>query len=208
MLTTPLLKKVPLVAVIYDLGSASLTTIRSAAGRQFELVFICDRDIPYVARTMEDARKFARVLDVTRLTWDERVTAVGALHVSGVVTFSEYPLVDTAKMAHDLGLPGHSLSVVHVLTDKFAQRERFSSASVQTTACALIASDSSVWVAAEKVGFPAVLKPRVGAGSKNTVRVENFDHLEQCLRDFPRDVSYILEEMLHGDLSIAGEFFW
>lgn len=198
-------KKVPLVAVLYDIGSASLMTIRSAASRQFELVFICDRNIPYVASMIDQARKLARVLDVTDLTWDERVSAVRALNPSGVVTFSEYQLADTAKMAHDLALPGHAQSVVDVLTDKFVQREVLSKAGVQTTICALVEHDYHL--AAEKVGFPAVLKPRVGAGSLNTIRVESVEHLEQCLREFPQDVTFILEEMLEGAPDVAGEFY-
>jgi biotin carboxylase len=195
-------RRPPTVAVMHDLGSASATTIRAAAGRQFELVFVCDRARAHVAATIAEARRCARVIDVTGQSWDERVAAVRAVEPSGVVTFSEFALRDTARMAGALGLSGHSEAVVELLTDKLAQRSVLASAGVQATRCAIVGSD--LRAAAVAVGFPAVLKPRVGAGSAHTFRIESLDDLEQRWRDVPPGVEFVLEEMLCGDPEVAG----
>lgn len=195
-------RRPPVVAIVHDLGSASVSTIRAAAGRQLELVFVCDRARPHVAATVAEAGRCARVVDVTGLAWDQRVAAVRAVQPSGVVTFSEFALRDTARLAADLGLPGHGERVVRMLTDKLDQRRALAEAGVQATRCVVVGDD--LRAAAEAVGLPAVLKPRVGAGSAYTFRIESLDDLERRHRTAPPGVEFVLEEMLRGDPEVAG----
>jgi carbamoylphosphate synthase large subunit len=89
---------------------------------------------------------------------------VAALKPDGIVTFSEYQLALTAAIADACGLPFHSPSIVERLVDKFRQRQAFAAAGVQATGCVVVRSAAEAEAAATKVGLPAVVKPRTGAG--------------------------------------------
>ncbi|MEA2665804.1 MAG: hypothetical protein QOI11_2748, partial [Candidatus Eremiobacteraeota bacterium] len=193
----------PTVAVVYDLGAVSAASIRAAAGRHVDVVFICDRKHSHVAATIEQVRQFARVVDVTGLDQQDAIRVLRDLRAAGILTFSEFRIADTARIAEALDLPGHDLAVVEKLTDKFAQRRALAAAGVQATAVAVVGADPRA--AAGAVGFPAVLKPRVGAGSVHTVGVADLAELERALLEFPSDVEFVLEEFLRGDPSAAGD---
>jgi len=202
------IKTRPLIGVVYDLGSASLATIRAAAGRDFEIVFICDQAISHVAEYFDQAMQYARVLDITDRSEVEILIAIRELKLSGILTFSEYRLMDVARYSSALGLLGNNKDITHLLTNKFAQRQRLSDLGVQKTICVELGElQSNVdWkTVLVDFPFPAVLKPSSGAGSLNTVRVDSLSQLENELNIQPRDKEYVLESYLAGDSSIAGE---
>lgn len=194
----------PVIGVIYDVGSASLATLRAAAGRHYEIVFICDREIPHVAEHFSEAQRYARVLDVTGSDISQRIEAVRALSPAAVLTFSEYRLMEVALLCHALGLPGHSVQQVKLLTDKFAQRQRLAQAGVQETLCIELHPGQPISLP-QHFSWPAVLKPRSGAGSLNTVRVTSRPALDEALSQLPADRVYVLETYLAGDKRVAGE---
>ncbi|CRK56699.1 hypothetical protein [Alloactinosynnema sp. L-07] len=190
----------PVVAVVHDLASADPVTVIGAARRLCAPVFVCDRE-----RMRPDAAwpgAYATVIDVTGLGPDERAAAVAAVLPAGVVTFSEYQLAETARLAATLGLPGHAAATVDVLTDKFAQRRALAAAGVQPTRCAVV---TDVDAAIAEVGLPAVVKPRVGAGSRHTSRVDTRDEFAAAVA--AAGVPVVAEELLVGDQSVAGVGF-
>jgi biotin carboxylase len=195
----------PLLAVVYDSGSASGATIRAAAGRGYDLLFVGDRDRPHVAGTWSGLAAFGALCDVTGLDDAGRAQAVAGHQPAGVVTFSEYQLPETARLAKALGLRGHAPETVGLLTDKIAQRRALADAGVDATRFRSLSPDPRA--AIEAVGLPAVVKPRRGAGSKDTFRVTTADEAEAVIKALPCDCEFVAEELLRGDPSVAGHFF-
>lgn len=192
----------PLLAVVYDRGSASPSTIVSAARRACDVVFVCDAARPRAAENLAAVRGHAGVIDVTGLRSHERVAAVRAASPDGILTFSEHQLGATAEIAAGLGLPFHDRDTVAVLTDKLAQRRALSRAGVDATRSAIIDRDAAA--ALDAVGLPAVVKPRGGAGSADTMRVDTREEYAAAVGALAPGTPFVLEELLDGDPSVAG----
>ncbi len=197
-----------LVAVVLDRGSASPAEIVLSARKLCDVVFVCDGSRPDGAEALSAARELAAVCDVTGLTEAEAITAVARLQPDGITTFSEYQLRRTADLAAALDLPFHTPEVADVLTDKLRQRAVVNAAGVDATKCRVITDIDDLPVVLAEIGFPAIVKPRHGAGSTDTYRVRSLAEATAAVGAFfgaaddPRD--FVVEEMLVGDPSIAG----
>jgi biotin carboxylase len=94
------------------------------------------------------------------------VAAVAGPDVAGVVTSSEYFVVVAARIAARLGLPGPDPAAVERCRDKRRQRQSLQDAGVPVPAFAAAASTVEAVEAAMAIGFPVVLKPVDGTGSR------------------------------------------
>ncbi|MEO3803171.1 hypothetical protein [Nonomuraea sp. B1E8] len=188
----------PLLAVLHDVGSASAMQIAASARGLCELVFLADRSLPHVAEQLPLMRDLAEVVDITGLPWQQVCEEVVALRPSGVMTCAEHQIVGAAALARACGTPGHDEAVARDLTDKFRQREVLAERGVQSTACVPLYGPEDVAAAGELVGFPAVLKPRHGAASVDTCRVESAGEGMAVARRFAvgPDRPFVLEELL------------
>jgi biotin carboxylase len=134
------------------------------------------------------------------------VTAGLTLHektpVAGVVTYSEVLLQPQARLVEALGLPGNTVEAVSVAQSKARQREVFARHAVPAPRFAVLHDEAELLAAAGEVGLPAVLKPSLGAGSKNVRKVHTQDELVTAYREaqgsktafIQRDEAYLLEE--------------
>ncbi|HWH00546.1 MAG TPA: ATP-grasp domain-containing protein [Pilimelia sp.] len=195
----------PTVAVLYDLGSATPVDIMAAAHRLATVVFVADFAGEHAAATRPTLAALGAVVDVTGLDPARRLAAVAALAPRGVVTFSEYRLAEAARLAAALRLPGHDADTVAALVDKFRQRRLLAEAGVQATRCAVVGADPAAALA--RVGVPAVIKPRTGAGSRHTVRVDTAAEFLAVAGRLPAGVEFVAEELLAGDPAAAGADF-
>jgi biotin carboxylase len=97
-----------------------------------------------------------------------------------------------AEVADRLGLTFHSQHTADLLTDKLKQRAAFERRGIPVPVFTDVrAGDISV-----DFPFPAVLKPRTGAGSRDTFRVENTDEVDEVLARCSPTEEFILEEWL------------
>lgn len=192
----------PLLAVVHDVGSASPLMVLSAARRICDVVFVCDLRQERVAASIATADGHARILDIGGRTWQGALGAIASAAPDGVVTFSEYQLDLTSRIATALGLPFHGRATAAVLTDKLAQRRALARAAVDATPCALVHGDGAAALAA--VGLPAVIKPRRGAGSADTIRVDTHEDFRAAVAALPRDRAFVAERLLAGDPAVAG----
>ncbi|MFP1624870.1 ATP-grasp domain-containing protein [Streptomyces sp. 5K101] len=198
-------RRTPRVAVLYDLGSATPNDILAGAHRLCEIVFVADFDRPGAAAARAAMLDLAEVVDVTGLDAQERLRLLADAAVDGVVTFSEYRLAETAWLAQGLGLPYHDVELIPALVDKLVQRRILAEAGVQATRCAVIGDDPAE--ALERVGVPAVIKPRIGAGSLHTTRVDSAEEFLATAAARPAGMEFVAEELLEGDPRVAGEFW-
>jgi biotin carboxylase len=136
--------------------------------------------------------RFGEVADLTGMTPDESVAHVVALRPDGVLVLSDQPMRLAAAVAEQLSLPFHSPHSAELLTDKYLQRAALREAGVPVPAYAPV----RVGDTETAVPFPAVLKPRAGAGSRDTFKVENQADLDRALASCDPDEEFILEEWL------------
>ena len=90
----------------------------------------------------------------------------GVTTLAGIVTSSEYFAAVTARAAGRLGLPGADPAAVQRCRDKRRQRLALEGAGVPVPAWSACATPQDATEAAEAIGFPVVVKPADGTGSR------------------------------------------
>jgi biotin carboxylase len=117
------------------------------------------------------------------------VRAVAATQpVAGVMSWDESKIVQTAWAAKELGLPGGDPEAVLRCRDKFQTRSALDQAGVAQPAYALVGDVDSAMVAADKIGYPVVLKPRAASASFGVVLVSDAAQLAEHF-SYPRDTT-------------------
>jgi biotin carboxylase len=202
--------RLPRLAVVLDFGAATPMSVLASARGLADIVFLCDRRLPYVRSTVEELREIATVCDITDLAGTDLADLVEHLNLDGITTFSESRLNLTAALADRRGLPYQSPGTARALTDKFAQRRILAEAGVQATRCRVVHDVADLGPALAEVGLPAILKPRSGAASAYTVRVDTVAEAAARLGDFLAHLpaaargDFVVEELLAGDPAVAG----
>jgi biotin carboxylase len=150
----------------------------------------------------------ADIPEVVDFTDVDAVTEVARRHsIDGVLTVSADRAVPVvAAVAERLGLPGIGTDVAHRMTNKIAMRRLFAEEGVPQPRFAAARSLHEARAAAERVGFPAVLKPADSGGQRGVFRLESMDdldaHLHAALAESP-DEEVILERF-HEGLELNG----
>ncbi|MBF8187054.1 hypothetical protein ITP53_15175 [Nonomuraea sp. K274] len=195
------------VAVVYDTGSAGPLEVIDAATGVCDVVFLLDHTRPGVREAAELWEEISpeEVLHITGLSDEDIADRLRRIGVAGIVTFSEYAVVLTAALAYLAGLPYHRPDVAHRLTNKASQRRRLAEAGMEAIRFRTVTAPEDATSALAEVGLPAVVKPTVGAASRNAFPVtvdEPWSDVAPRLRD---ESELIIEELLVGDPTVAGE---
>lgn len=106
---------------------------------------------------------------------DELLSILRRWHPDGIITYAERMLGPTAEVADALGLLFHTVDTATHLRDKYAQRLRLAEAGVQHTRIAYFRGASQWRNIAAEVGFPLVVKPRLGEGGQYTHLVRDIE---------------------------------
>jgi hypothetical protein len=136
--------------------------------------------------------RFGDVLDVTDMTQTQAVDYLTNQALDGVIVFTDGPIRLAAAVADRLKLPFHTPHSAQLLTDKVDQRTALQNAGLPVPAFASVRQGDFETT----VPFPAVLKPRAGAGGRDTFKIENADQLAEALGKCNPDEDFILEEWL------------
>lgn len=166
--------ELPKLVYVYDPESFAPLSITEAAQGLCRFVWVVDLSNPAAASTARLLRKFGPVIDAT----DRDVTRVAAEarnHApAGVLSLHDGDLCWTADLAEALRLPFYSPETARRLTDKQAQRAALAEAGLTVPAFEVIARDAdeaTVAALAASFTYPAVLKPRFGQASRDTLPV-------------------------------------
>jgi biotin carboxylase len=145
------------------------------------------------------ARRYrVHLLHVEETTWERRylsgwqvvpdfaagtlVAAARALDagtpVAGVLSWDEARIQAASQVAAALGLPGDPEAVARC-RDKYRSRERLERAGVPQPGFARVGTLEEALSAAQKIGYPVVLKPRAAAASYGVVRVDDEEELRR-----------------------------
>lgn len=136
--------------------------------------------------------RFGDVVDVTGMSEAEAVRHVVRSEPDGVLVFNDAPIKFASAIAEDLGLRFHSRHTAQLLSDKLAQRAALGRAGLPVPDFAAVQRNDIDF----NVPFPAVLKPRSGAGSRDTFKVNSLDEVYDALAECTPTEEFILEEWL------------
>lgn len=105
--------------------------------------------------------------------------ALAERHVlAGVMTWTEWMLVPTARLAEHLGLPSNSSEVMLACRNKATSRTVFARAGVPSAASMKAATLLEAGLATDAVGgFPVVIKPAAYAASVGVIHVDRGEDL-------------------------------
>jgi biotin carboxylase len=114
---------------------------------------------------------------------DEIVAAALKWHAEeefdGVITFSEAAVIAVAIVAQALGLPGISPEAATRSRNKLLMRQAYEREGAPIPRYRLVPTLAEALAAAEEFGYPAILKPTLGAGSHFVFKVDSPEELAE-----------------------------
>jgi formate-dependent phosphoribosylglycinamide formyltransferase (GAR transformylase) len=156
-------------------------------------------DLPAIARAA-----LAHYAQVGDLAAGEAVAATVAglarqVRIDRVECLWEPYMVLAARLREQLGLPGLTVAQTVPFRDKERMKQLLDAAGLRTPWHVAAETVAEVWAAAERTGYPLIVKPIDGAGSADTYRANSaaeLDAILPSLRHLPR-VS--VEEFIDGE---------
>ena len=94
----------------------------------------------------------------------------------------EPDMILAARMREELGLPGMTVAETVPFRDKEKMKQVLDAAGIRTPRHASATTVAGVREAAERIGYPLIVKPIAGAGSADTYRVDSAAELPTCCR--------------------------
>ncbi len=156
-----------------------------------------------------------RYLQVPSL-WQESVVVAevqrlaGELALDAVECLWEPGMLLAARLREALGLPGLGVAETVPFRDKGEMKRRLEAAGIRVPRHERASTDRACRDAAERIGYPAIVKPIAGAGSADTYRLDGPVDLERVLPKLRHVPEVSLEEFIDGEeytfdaVSIAG----
>lgn len=198
--------------LVLGAGPAQLGLL-AAARRRGLFVIALDRDPSAPGFQYADRRAIISVEDepaVERLAEAERIDGV-------IAPGDDWAVAVAARVAERLAL-AHPISsdTALVVTSKLRERERFAQAGIPQPAFEVCSTADEAREAAERVGYPCVLKPTDRQGQRGLTYVEGPEGLDAAIEDaFAQSRSGVLlvEELVDGPevtvngFSVAGRFY-
>jgi biotin carboxylase len=109
------------------------------------------------------------------------------------------PLVLTAARMRDrFGVPGMTYDQVLGFRDKQLMKERVAAAGLRVPRSERVRTEAEVKRAADRIGFPLIIKPIAGAGSADTYRVNSGAELDRILPTMRHVTEASVEEFIEG----------
>jgi biotin carboxylase len=123
--------------------------------------------------------------------------------ISGVITIStEAGVVPCARVAETLGLPGLSVETAVAATNKVEMRKRLELVGLPTPRFCEVTTKEEAAAFATELGFPCIVKPAVGSGSRGVRKLATLEDVGPAFRDAheqSRSGQVILEQYMPGE---------
>jgi hypothetical protein len=163
-------------------------------------------DQPQAALDPQVAEALAGYLQVSEL-WNEQRTVdeVAAwlekhgLGLDRVECLWEPGVVLASRLRERFGLPGLSVRQAHAFRDKETMKATLDAAGVRTPHHYRAKSSAEVRAAAERIGYPIIVKPIAGAGSADTHTARTGEELEAALQATAHVAEVSVEEYVEGE---------
>lgn len=161
-------------------------------------------DTPANALPAELRRHLADYLQVPRIMDEDDVMArvhawLRGRSIDRVLANWEPLVILAARLRERFGLPGMSVDAVNGFRDKQLMKERVAAAGLRVPHAFRVGTIGEAWAAAERIGYPLILKPISGAGSADTYRCDSKAELEQALKLMLHVGEASCEEFIDGE---------
>jgi len=108
-------------------------------------------------------------------------------------------MILAARVRESFGIPGMTVEETVPYRDKERMKQQIDAAGIRTPWHASATSVAGVWEAAERVGYPLIVKPIAGAGSADTYRVDSPQELSEVLPLLRHVPEVSVEEFVDGE---------
>jgi biotin carboxylase len=132
-----------------------------------------------VADTVRDLARYVRI-DAVECLWEPY-------------------MVLAARLREELGLPGLTVAQTIPFRDKEQMKQLLDAAGLRTPWHTEARTVADVWAAAERVGYPLIVKPIDGAGSADTYRADSAAELDAILPMIRHVPQVSVEEFVDGE---------
>ncbi len=161
-------------------------------------------DSPAASLAPSFKRYLADYLQVPKLLDEDDVVARVSAWMRGrtvdrIEANWEVMVLTAARLRERLGVAGMSLDTVRGFRDKQLMKERVAAAGLRVPRSARVRSAAEANEAADRLGYPLVMKPISGAGSADTYEVGSPRELEQVLARTQHVREASLEEFIDGE---------
>jgi biotin carboxylase len=164
---------------------------------------------PQLRPYLHDYLQVPRLLDAADVV--ERVVAwLHGRAVDRVLANWEVAVETAALLRERLGIPGMSSDAVRGFRDKQVMKDRVAAAGLRVPRAIRVRTVAETRAAADRIGYPLVLKPIAGAGSADTYKIDDAVELDRVLDRMNHVREASCEEYVTGDeytfdtVSIAG----
>jgi biotin carboxylase len=155
--------------------------------------------VPPVAR-----QALAHYLHVGSLAAGEAVVAAvrvmaQQVRIDRVECLWEPYMMLAARLREELGVPGLTVEQTVPFRDKERMKEVLDAAGLRTPGHESTGTVAGVWAAAERIGFPLIVKPIAGAGSADTYRADSAAELDAVMPMLRHVPQVIVEEFIDAE---------
>lgn len=197
--------------LVLGAGPAQLGLLAAARARELHVIAL-DREPSAPGFRYADRRAIVSTEDESAI---ERLA--GAENVAGLIAPGiDWPVAIAARVAERLALP-HPISAetATLSTSKLRQRERFAEAGVPQPAYEVCSGPAEAAEAAQRIGFPCVVKAPDRQGQRGLTLVGSAGEIEDAVRialDASRSATLLVEQHVDGRevtvnaFSVGGHF--
>jgi len=149
-------------------------------------------------RHLHDYLQVPRLLDEADVV--DRVHAwLRGREVDRVLANWEVMVLTAARLRERFGVPGMTVDAVHGFRDKQVMKQRVAAAGLRVPRAERARTSAEARAAAERIGFPLIVKPIAGAGSADTYRIDDAAALDAALDRMRHVTEVSCEEFVEGD---------
>jgi biotin carboxylase len=153
---------------------------------------------PSLKQYMADYLQVPRIMDEEDVM--NRVHAwLRGRRVDRVLSNWEPLVILAAKIRERFGLPGMSVDDVTGFRDKQLMKDRVKAAGLRVPYAFKCTEEKEMREAAEKVGYPLIVKPISGAGSADTYKVSNKAEFDAAIKAVRHVQVVSVEEFIEGE---------
>jgi ATP-grasp domain len=141
-----------------------------------------------------------------QVTLTDEVGVLAALHglaqhasIDQVECLWEPYMMLAARIRESFGLPGMTVEETLPFRDKERMKQKIDTAGIRTPWHISATTVADVWGAAERVGYPLIVKPIDGAGAADTYRVDSAQELAEVLPLLRHVPEVSVEEFIDGE---------
>ncbi len=124
---------------------------------------------------------------------------LGARTLDRICCLWEPGIEIAAQIREALGVPGQSYEQALRFRNKDLMKQALSAGGVRVPRHEAATDSKGVWAAAEKIGYPLIIKPIAGAGSMDTFRCDDPAALKAAIAKLGHIQEVSVEEFIDGD---------